>query len=303
MTAVRKGSAGYARRTFAFEARVAGEGAETTIEGHAAVFNSLSEPLGWFGEREIIAPGAFDEALRRVERGEDDVYALLNHDESFIIGGTRNGSLQLSVDEKGLFTRTKPLDTQAIRDFVVAPMRAGLLRKMSFGFRIGDEHVEKREGEPVWVIDTVERLFDISPVTFPAYPATDVEARGVFAALGIDPAKLSSTERLAVRSFIESMSRHLPGLVRAAGDCAREGCGHPSSYHADGTGACDQNDGCEAYLEPSEASSRSRIVTAAAAQGGRARDAGVALTGVSVELLRRRLDLHQREFNAGTPLN
>ena len=137
------------------------------IVGHAAVFNALSVDLG--GWREQIEPGAFTQAIR-----EDDVRALLNHSPDVVLGRNRAGTLSLEEDRTGLRVAIDPPDTQAARDLVVSIER-GDITQMSFGFRVrpsGANWAETDDG----IIRTLTSvsLFDVSPVTFPAYPDTDV---------------------------------------------------------------------------------------------------------------------------------
>ena len=153
------------------------QAAGSTLTGYAAVFGTDSEVLsdgggGQFIER--IAPGAFRAVLA------DDVRALVNHDSNLLLGRTKSGTLQLSEDAKGLhFTVTTPA-TQAGRD-VVELVRRGDMTQCSFGFTIGSERWEVRsvDGKPVDVrtITQVKRLYDVSLVVYPAYPATTVQAR------------------------------------------------------------------------------------------------------------------------------
>ncbi len=138
------------------------------VVGHASVFNSLSEDLGGF--REMIAPDAFSDVLN------DDVRALFNHDPNMILARTKSGTLRLSVTEKGLEYRFDAPDTTAGRDLLVS-LKRGDIDQSSFGFRVADDVWEKRDGEVVRVITKFERLFDVSPVVFPAYPDTDVAKR------------------------------------------------------------------------------------------------------------------------------
>jgi len=140
------------------------------IVGYGAVFNSISEDLGGF--REMIAPGAFDSVL------EDDVRALFNHDNNYVLGRTRSGTLKLSVDDIGLRYEAIPPATQIIQEMVVAPMKRGDIDQSSFGFIVAkDDWNENLAGEVTRTIMKVERLFDVSPVTFPAYPDTNVAMR------------------------------------------------------------------------------------------------------------------------------
>lgn len=138
------------------------------IIGHAAVFDSESEKLGWF--REIIRPGAFDDVLK------DDVRALFNHDSNYVLGRTKSGTLSLEVDEKGLRYIISPPETSTAKDLMKSIER-GDINQSSFGFIVDKDEWEQRDGEEYRIIHKVKRLFDVSPVTFPAYPETDVAKR------------------------------------------------------------------------------------------------------------------------------
>lgn len=161
------------RRTFAIEGLQIEEreGMSPMIRGHAAVFNELSEDLGGF--REQIAPGAFSEALMT-----DDVRALFNHDSNFVLGRNRSGTLRMSEDGTGLATEIDPPDTQWARDLAVS-MKRGDITQMSFAFGVpkGGQSWNKNEaGESIRTVSKV-RLYDVSLVTFPAYPQTDAAIR------------------------------------------------------------------------------------------------------------------------------
>lgn len=152
----------------------AGDGEPPKIVGHAAVFNSLSEDLGYY--REKIAPGAFAKTIK-----EADVRALWNHDPNYVLGRTKSGTLKLAEDEKGLAVEITPPDTQWAHD-LMETMRRGDVDQMSFGFQVVKEEWEGDANNPVRVLKEV-RLFDVSPVTFPAYPATDVQVRSLLSIL------------------------------------------------------------------------------------------------------------------------
>ena len=140
------------------------------IIGHAAVFNVLSEDLGWF--REKIDPGAFSASI-----GEDDVRALFNHDPNLVLGRNVSGTLRMTEDGVGLAIEVDPPDTQAARDVMVLIDR-GDVSQMSFAFRVLEEAWEYGEkGEPDIRTLKKVRLYDVSPVTYPAYPQTDVALR------------------------------------------------------------------------------------------------------------------------------
>lgn len=144
---------------------------EQRISGYAAMFNTLSENLGGF--REQIHAGAFDRVLT------DDVRALFNHDPSFILGRTTAGTLQLDADATGLRYRIDPPDTQYARDLHKSIER-GDVTQSSFAFQVGeDDWSEDDDGRLIRTIHSIKRLFDISPVTYPAYPDTSVAARNI----------------------------------------------------------------------------------------------------------------------------
>jgi len=160
----------------AIEARA---GETRFIRGHAAVFNQLSEDLGGF--REQISPGAFAEAIKR-----DDIRALFNHDPNFVLGRRSAGTLKLWEDSQGLAIEISPPDTTFGRDLVVSLGR-GDITQMSFGFRVtkdGQRWGKDAAGQVIRTLTKVS-LFDVSPVTFPAYRQTDVGVQsmaGVFGA-------------------------------------------------------------------------------------------------------------------------
>ena len=139
------------------------------LTGHAAVFNEEANIGGWFIER--IAPGAFTKSIGR----GDDVRALWNHDPSSILGRTRSGTLSLREDDRGLHVEIDPPDTQLGRDAMTL-IKRGDVSQMSFGFRVVAEKWEDRDGTEVRTILEAD-LFDVSPVTFPAYEGTSISAR------------------------------------------------------------------------------------------------------------------------------
>ncbi len=158
------------RRTLQSEFRVERrEDGKKLIRGHAAVFN-VETDLGWFRER--IAPGAFSESI-----GKDDVRALFNHDENFILGRNKAGTLTMREDEQGLYVEIDPPDTQVARDLVTSIER-GDISQMSFGFQtIKDSwETEENAAKDLRTLEKV-KLWDVSPVTFPAYQETDVAVR------------------------------------------------------------------------------------------------------------------------------
>lgn len=152
------------------------------IEGHAAVFNELSQDLGGF--REQIAPGAFAKTIK-----EADVRALWNHDPNYVLGRNKAGTLEMEEDEKGLKVKIHP-PKATWADDLRESIKRGDVSQMSFGFRTIKDHWEERDGAEVIRTLLEVQLFDVSPVTFPAYLKTDVSARAISAAAAGDDMKL-----------------------------------------------------------------------------------------------------------------
>lgn len=155
-------------RTFKFKIE-ARDDESPSISGHAAVFNEQADIMGF---REEIAPGAFSNSIKT-----DDVRALFNHDPNHVLGRNRAGTLKLHEDRKGLAIEVVPPDTQFSRDLMTS-IKRGDIDQMSFGFQVvAEEWREGENGEPDLRTLKEVRLFDVSPVTFPAYTGTDVAVR------------------------------------------------------------------------------------------------------------------------------
>lgn len=149
------------------------------VTGHAALFNVLSVPLGGFRER--VARGAFAKTVQ-----ESDVRMLVQHDAAAVVARVKAGTLALREDDVGLAfeARLNPLDPDARR--LAAKLRDGLIDQMSFGFEVirdswdtEEVHDEHSDGDTVVRTLHEVRLWEVSPVTFAAYPATDVALAGV----------------------------------------------------------------------------------------------------------------------------
>jgi HK97 family phage prohead protease len=157
------------RRTFTVrdvEARQAEDGT-MTLRGYAAVFDEASVPLPFI---ETIAPGAFRKTLSETP----DVRLLINH-EGLPLARTKNGTLTLTEDERGLFMDAKIADTTEGRDLYKLVER-GDVDQMSFAFRvIRQKYNDDRSQRTLTEVSLADG--DVSVVTYPAYPTTSVEAR------------------------------------------------------------------------------------------------------------------------------
>lgn len=146
------------------------ENDERFIEGYFIRFNEETEL--WDGVFEEVAPEAVDDSLKN-----NDIRCLFNHDTNIVLGRTGNGTLELRKDEKGLFGRVKinPNDKQALD--IYARIERGDINACSFGFNVINEEIQSRDDGTVKFILKKIDLHEVSPVTFPAYPTTSIEAR------------------------------------------------------------------------------------------------------------------------------
>ena len=143
------------------------------LRGYAIVYNALSEPL--YGDlfRERINRGAFTKSLL-----ENDQVCLWGHDTRYVLGRKSAGTLILREDEKGLYFEAELPNTTWARDLKESVNR-GDIKQMSFGFKvkddewIDDEDIIKEYGMPIREVKEIV-LHEISLVTFPAYPQTNV---------------------------------------------------------------------------------------------------------------------------------
>jgi uncharacterized protein len=157
--------------TFKFITNRSDDGDMPEISGHAAVFDQLSLDLGFFKEK--IARGAFSNTL------DADVRALFNHDSNFVLGRTTNDTLKLNEDSIGLKMDIKPPNTSWAKDLMTSIER-GDIDQASFGFRVLKQSwsEDTEQDELIRTVEEVE-LFDVSVVTFPAFPQTDVQLREI----------------------------------------------------------------------------------------------------------------------------
>ncbi|MBQ2649806.1 MAG: HK97 family phage prohead protease [Achromobacter sp.] len=150
-----------------FETRETGE--DLYIEGYFSVFNSVYQM--WDGATESVDPHAFDNTIN------DDIRCLINHDSGLVLGRTKAGTLELKIDNYGLWGRVKinPNDQDAVN--LYERVKRGDVDQCSFGFEILQEETEWKEDDSIhWTLTEV-RLFEVSVVTFPAYEDTSVKAR------------------------------------------------------------------------------------------------------------------------------
>jgi HK97 family phage prohead protease len=141
------------------------------VEGYALKFNSLSQSFGnW---REVIDPHALDNC------DMSDVRCLVNHDTTLVLGRNTSGTLELNVDDVGLYFRCIFPNTSYARDLFEV-IKRGDVNQMSFGFFLapnGDAFSKDPENDGMYIrtLKEIEQIYEVSIVTIPAYEDTNVE--------------------------------------------------------------------------------------------------------------------------------
>lgn len=160
------------RRYRAFECRA--DANEAAVYGYAAVFDTPEVMYEFDGVKysEVIERGAFDEAQM------GDVVMNFNHGGK-PVARTKNGTLQLMVDDHGLKVRAD-LSSTAESRALYDEIKAGLIDKMSFAFTVNKEAYNK--DTRTRSIQGIKRVFDVAAVDFPAYESTAITARSYFEA-------------------------------------------------------------------------------------------------------------------------
>lgn len=170
------------------------------VSGYASMFNQRT--MLWPGVYEEISTGFFDDVMG------DDVRALKNHDPNLLLARTKSGTLRISADDKGLKYEYDSPDTSVARDLLVSIDR-GDLDQSSFGFWPDYEAMEVStlsDGSTLIRQKRAVRLYDVSPVTFPAYEGTSVRS--------IDQAK-ATKEALEKVASAKTSNQARTALLRA----------------------------------------------------------------------------------------
>lgn len=141
---------------------------EMIIEGYAIVYNSPAT----YNYTEIISNSALDNT------DMSDVVLRYNHNDTFLVlARTRNKSLELIKDEKGLKIRAKLNPKITEHRNVYEAIKSGLIDKMSFAFTIrGSEYNYETNTKTITDID---KLYDVAVVDQPFYDATSLFARSI----------------------------------------------------------------------------------------------------------------------------
>ena len=133
------------------------------IKGYAAVYDSPET----YSYTEVIAKGAFDEA------DMSDVVLRYNHDDSFmVLARTRNKSLNLSVDDNGLYMDAVLQNDITEHKNIYNAIKSGLIDKQSFAFTVEEDDYDY--DKDTRTIKKIGKVFDVSVVDQPFYNDTDV---------------------------------------------------------------------------------------------------------------------------------
>ena len=153
------------------ESRSDEENNKMIVEGYAIVFDE--ETLIGDEERGFIE--VIDKNALASTNMKDVPFKYNHNDTTLILARTRNGSLSLEVDEKGLKIRAELIDTTSNVD-IYKSIVAGLLDKMSFAFTVKSQSWDRSGKIPKRTITAIDRLFDVSVVDLPAYDQTSIQA-------------------------------------------------------------------------------------------------------------------------------
>lgn len=183
-------------RAFEFEVRAEDDERGKIITGQPIVYNERTD-MGWYDE--IIDYGALADTDLR------DVRFLVNHNTDMIPlarsrNNNANSTMQMQVVENSGMTIRVNLDTEnnAEAKSLYSAVERGDITGMSFMFRVDSDSWDELESEhPTRHIRAISKVFEVSAVTFPAYEATSIQARGLSDALESAKTSLESAKAAA----------------------------------------------------------------------------------------------------------
>jgi len=188
------------------EIRALEEDSKLIIEGYPIIYEQYAEIWGF---KEIIRKGAATNALKR-----SNELVLWDHDSGQPMAAKKNGTLEAKEDEKGVFIRADVSKTVWGRQGHEA-IKNGIIDKMSFAFDVEKEnwfHEQIDDDEEIEIREILEflTLYDYSPVSYPAYEDTVVQARSKELALRNRPKPEASGEASAAALRIQAEKDELP---------------------------------------------------------------------------------------------
>lgn len=181
-------------------------GSMPVMTGYCARFNSASNVLGGYFI-ESIARDAFDDT------DMTDVCALFNHDASRLLGRTANGTLRLSIDDMGLRYEVDMDPDDADCALVMRKLKRGALKGASFAFTVANDDWAQRD-DGVWLrtIKAIDTLFDVGPVTYPAYSAATSAMRSLAQVKDQIESYAAATRATEARYAAEARRRRIAAL-------------------------------------------------------------------------------------------
>jgi len=147
------------------------ESGEMIAEGIAIVYDQVT--IIW-GDEEVIRPGAAAESIEN-----DDIRAVWNHDNTIVLGRKKSETLEIWEEKDGVHVRISFPDSEEGRSKYKSIER-GDVSQMSFSFDVieGEWQIREENGERIWTREIIKlKIYEVSPVTFPAYESTEIEAR------------------------------------------------------------------------------------------------------------------------------
>ena len=197
-------------RAFEFEVRAEDDERGKIITGQPIVYNERTD-MGWYDE--IIDDGALADTDLR------DVRFLINHNTDMIPlarsrNNNANSTMQMQVVENSGMSIRVNLDTEnnAEAKSLYSAVERGDITGMSFMFRVDSDSWDELESEhPTRHIRAISKVFEVSAVTFPAYEATSIQARGLSDAL--ESAKTSLESAKAAADAIERRKKKIKILM------------------------------------------------------------------------------------------
>lgn len=144
---------------------------EMIAEGIAIVYDQVA--IIW-GDEEIIRQGAAKESIEN-----DDIRAVWNHNNAIVLGRKKAETLEIWEEKDGVHVRIHFPDSEEGRSKFKSIER-GDVSQMSFAFDVieGEWQIREENGERIWTREITKlKIYEVSPVTFPAYESTEIEAR------------------------------------------------------------------------------------------------------------------------------
>ena len=207
----------------------ANEDGSMTVSGYVNRTEQYSNLLGRTQRfKEKISKGAWEKAIN----DSKEIHFLAEHDNNKILASTRNGSLQLTEDEHGLYMTATISPTSWGKDYYTL-IKDGILNNMSFGFRAVKDAWRNMGDHFERIVNELE-LFEVSVVRDPAYSSSSISARGIDLVEDEVPSDVINLRTIEIRSDadIEAIAKKLFEMIQANVKIAEQ---HEEPEAIDGT--------------------------------------------------------------------